>query len=159
MTCTLYTNKQDKATLKKFLSDGRGYMITFKDDNIDIINPTIIIASDISALKEYNYAYLPNLNRYYFINGFSSLFGNRTELSLSVDVLMSWQSDILNMSVIADRSTNKGNRQMTDPLLPTLNKTNKSVYRLSNGLFYPSKLSAATSRCYVLTILNKRSEN
>ena len=159
MTCTLYTNKQDKATLKKFLSDGRGYTITFKDDNIDIINPTIIISSDISALKDYNYVYLPNLNRYYFINGFSSLFGNRTELSLSVDVLMSWQSDILNMSVIAARSTNKGNRQMTDPLLPTLNKTNKSVYRLSNGLFYPSQLSAATSRCYVLTILNKRSEN
>ena len=159
MTCTLYTNKQDKATLKKFLSDGRGYTITFKDDNIDIINPTIIISSDISALKDYNYVYLPNLNRYYFINGFSSLLGNRTELSLSVDVLMSWQSDILNMSVIANRSTNKGNRQMTDPLLPTLNKTNKSVYRLSNGLFYPSKLSAATSRCYVLTILNKRSDN
>ena len=158
MTCTLYTNKQDKATLKKFLSDGRGYTITFKDDNIDIINPTIIISSDISALKDYNYVYLPNLNRYYFINGFSSLFGNRTELALSVDVLMSWQSDILNMSVIADRSTNKGNRQMTDPLLPTLNKTNKSVYRLSNGLFYPSQLSAATSRCYVLTILNKRGE-
>ena len=158
MTCTLYTNKQDKATLKKFLSDGRGYTITFKDDNIDIINPTIIISSDISALKDYNYAYLPNLNRYYFINGFSSLLGSRTELSLSVDVLMSWQSDILNMSVIADRSTNKGNRQMTDPLLPTLNKTNKSVYRLSNGLFYPSQLSAATSRCYVLTILNKRGE-
>lgn len=158
MTCTLYTNKQDKATLKKFLSDGRCYTITFKDDNIEIINPTIIISSHITVLKEYNYVYLPNLNRYYFINGFSSLFGNRTELSLSVDVLMSWQSDILNMSVIADRSTNKGNRQMTDPLLPTLNKTNKSVYRLSNGLFYPSQLSAANSRCYVLTILNKRGD-
>lgn len=158
MTCTLYTNKQDKATLKKFLSGGRGYSITFKDDNIDILNPTIIISSDISALKEYNYVYLPNLNRYYFINGFTSLLGSRTELSLSVDVLMSWQSDILNMSVIADRSTNRGNRQMTDPLLPTLNKTNKSVYRLSNGLFYPSQLSAANSRCYVLTILNKRGD-
>ena len=158
MTCTLYTNKQDKATLKKTLSAGRGYSITFKDDNIDIINPTIIIASDISALKSYNYVYLPNLNRYYFIDGFTSLFGKRTELSLSVDVLMSWQSDILNMSVIADRSTNKGNKQMTDPLLPTLNKTAKSVYRLTNGLFYPSQLSTATSRCYVLTLLNKRGE-
>ena len=158
MTCTLYTNKQDKNTLKKKLSGGSGYSITFKDDNIDILNPTIIISSDISALKKYNYAYLPNLNRYYFINGFSSLFGSRTELSLSVDVLMSWQSDILKMSVIADRSTNKGNRQMTDPLLPTLNKTNKSVFRLSNGLFYPSQLSAATSRCYVLTLLNKRGD-
>lgn len=156
MTCTLYTNKQDKATLKKTLKSGRGYAITFKDDNIDILNPTIIIASDISTLKSYNYVYLPNLNRYYFINGFTSLFGKRTELTLSVDVLMSWQSDILNLSVIADRSTNRGNRQMTDPLLPTLNKTNKSVYRLSNGLFYPSQLSAATSRCYVLTLLNKR---
>ena len=158
MTCTLYTNKQDKATLKKSLSGGRGYSITFKDDNIDIINPTIIISSDISALKGYNYAYLPNLNRYYFIDGFSSLFGKRTELSLSVDVLMSWQADILKMSVIADRSTNKGNKQMTDPLLPTLNKTTKSVYRLTNGLFYPSQLSAATSRCYVLTLLNKRGD-
>ena len=158
MTCTLYTNKQDKATLKKTLSGGRGYSITFKDDNIDIINPTIIISSDIGTLKSYNYVYLPNLNRYYFIDGFTSLFGKRTELSLSVDVLMSWQSDILKMSVIADRSTNKGNKQMTDPLLPTLNKTTKSVYRLSNGLFYPSQLSAATSRCYVLTLLNKRGE-
>ena len=158
MTCTLYTNKQDKATLKKTLSGGRGYSITFKDDNIDIINPTIIISSDIGTLNSYNYVYLPNLNRYYFIDGFTSLFGKRTELSLSVDVLMSWQSDILKMSVIADRSTNKGNKQMTDPLLPTLNKTTKSVYRLSNGLFYPSQLSAATSRCYVLTLLNKRGE-
>ena len=158
MTCTLYTNKQDKATLKKSLSGGRGYSITFKDDNIDIINPTIIISSDIGTLKSYNYVYLPNLNRYYFIDGFTSLFGKRTELSLSVDVLMSWQSDILKMSVIADRSTNKGNKQMTDPLLPTLNKTTKSVYRLSNGLFYPSQLNAATSRCYVLTLLNKRGE-
>ena len=158
MTCTLYTNKQDKATLKKSLSGGRGYSITFKDDNIDIINPTIIISSDIGTLKSYNYVYLPNLNRYYFIDGFTSLFGKRTELSLSVDVLMSWQSDILKMSVIAERSTNKGNKQMTDPLLPTLNKTTKSVYRLTNGLFYPSQLSAATSRCYVLTLLNKRGE-
>lgn len=158
MTCTLYTNKQDKATLKKFLSDGRGYSITFKDNNIDILNPTIIISSDISNLKSYNYAYIPTLNRYYFIDSFTTLLGGRTELKLSVDVLMSWQSDILNMSVIAARSTNKGNRQMTDPLLPTLNKTNKSVYRLSNGLFYPSQLSAANSRCYVLTILNKRGD-
>ena len=158
MTCTLYVNKQDKATLKKTLSNAWSCNITFKDDNIDIINPSIIISYGAKDCCEFNYAYIPLLNRYYFIDGFTSRFGGKTELKLSVDVLMSWQSDILNMSVIADRSTNKGNRQMTDPLLPTLNKTNKSVYRLSNGLFYPSQLSAATSRCYVLTILNKRGE-
>lgn len=59
-----------------------------------IINPVIRVQS--TELPDFNYAYVPDFKRYYFILNIRNLSTNIWELSLSVDVLESFKDEIAN---------------------------------------------------------------
>lgn len=48
----------------------------------------------------YNYCYIPDFDRYYFISNITSVRTNLWRIDCSVDVLMSYQAEILNLDVI-----------------------------------------------------------
>jgi hypothetical protein len=58
------------------------------------------IANDPS---QYNYAYIPSFNRYYFIDDMQSYRTNVILLSLTVDVLFSFKDEILDNVAIVDK--------------------------------------------------------
>ena len=69
--------------------------INLKRDT-DIIRPKIPLAKDgVTNLKSFNYAYIPDLNRYYFINGIESFNNSIDVLFLEVDVLMTYRAEII----------------------------------------------------------------
>lgn len=75
--------------------DFRGVFNTFR--------PSITIR--VKEVPTYNYCFIPDLNRYYFIDNVTFLGNSAYELSLKVDVLKSNESIILNAkakSVIND---------------------------------------------------------
>lgn len=53
-----------------------------------------------------NYAYIPDLNRYYFIRKESMITGNRIEYELEVDVLKTYANEILGISAYIERQEN-----------------------------------------------------
>ena len=59
--------------------------------------------------RSFNYTYIPDFNRYYYIEEYRSLGHNILELQLKVDVLMSYKTDILNTTVILERTSMPSN--------------------------------------------------
>ena len=88
----LYSINDDDNVINKNLGMGLNVPIHLKGD-FDLINPTVILNGDF---RQYNYAHIPDLNRYYFIERFEQLNLKMVQLYLKCDVLESYKSDILN---------------------------------------------------------------
>ena len=63
-----------------------------------IIKPVILI--EATSLVNYNYCYIPEFNRYYFITDLTIIKKNLWRVSLRVDVLMSFKDEILECPII-----------------------------------------------------------
>ena len=88
-------NKIGKSLLKELTMDGN------LRDECSVINPTILV--EHSNLSGYNYVYIPEFKRYYFITEMTIVRNNLWRISLKVDVLESFKKDILNLSCIVDK--------------------------------------------------------
>lgn len=96
-------------------------------DPCDMYNPEIIL-SESEFEKRINYAYIEEWGLYYFITG--CVFDNGfVRYILVIDPLMSYRSDILNSSVIADRSSNNYNDYLVDELQSPTNNTKLKITR------------------------------
>lgn len=103
MQITLYVNNSDKKQIGKTLSDNLVITGTLRDES-SITEPNILIELENPSI--YNYVYIPQFKRYYFIDDIISVRNNIWLLKLSVDVLESFKSDILDLDVIL-RNTEK----------------------------------------------------
>ena len=77
------------------------------DDNDDITTKDGLIKvtySYRSKVLRANYAYIPELNRYYFINEISTQNGKLWTISMSVDVLMSYFAEIKELKAFVTRN-------------------------------------------------------
>lgn len=88
----LYSIDDNDNIINKDLGMGLNVPIHLKGD-FDLVNPTVILNGDF---RQYNYAHIPDLNRYYFIERFEQLNLKMVQLYLKCDVLESYKSDILN---------------------------------------------------------------
>lgn len=74
-------------------------------DVSNVVNPVVLIERDVAQLADlYNYAYIPEFNRYYFINEMQSYRTKFVMLTLTVDVLFSFKNEILNNVGIIDKA-------------------------------------------------------
>ena len=103
MTVSLYKTSSDKRRINKNLTTIKTNIECIIKDINDIYNPSIVLENDNLSLDVCNYAFISEFNRYYYINDIKTLTGNRVALNLSVDVLMSFSSDILTIPVIIDK--------------------------------------------------------
>lgn len=92
-----------------------------------IISP-IIQLSKASNPTSFNYAYIPDWNRYYFINDITYGIGLWI-LSLRVDVLASFKNDILATSQYILRNAYSYNDDIIDSLYPTKAGANYAMAR------------------------------
>lgn len=103
MIIKLYNTSSPNNTINKVLQDEREFNITFKD-TADIINPTVKLYS--KSLLLYNYAYIPDFGRYYFINNITTVPKDIYILDLKCDVLESFKDDILQATGLITRNAN-----------------------------------------------------
>lgn len=103
---------------------------------IDIENPVLMIES---ALQNVNYAYIPDLQRYYYIDDIVQVRASLCELHMSVDVLQSFRTSIENAAVYAARTAKKKmpggadygyNPYLADPKQPVIVPTREDVIEL-----------------------------
>ena len=85
-----YTNEKDLVTKTTYLTSTLLEYGQFTEE-VDILNPSFIIQLDSFI---YNYFYIPQFSRYYFVTNITSLRKGLWRISGHVDVLYSYDSDI-----------------------------------------------------------------
>ena len=74
--------------------------------NVFVYNPVIMLKSVNFNFPEYNYCFIEDFNRYYFIEDIEINALTLFEIRLREDVLMSFNNDIKNMTVQINESSN-----------------------------------------------------
>lgn len=85
-------------------SGGTTYSCTLKDPT-SVLRPVVLISSSGSSILNKNYAYISTFGRYYWITDMVSDH-NMWEIHMSVDVLASYRSEILDSYQYVERAAN-----------------------------------------------------
>lgn len=109
MVIDLYINSSENNRVSKVLSDKFEMTGTLRGET-NVVNPEILI--EHANPTGYNYAYIPEFNRYYFINEFTSVRNGLWRVRLAVDVLETYKTQIKQMPAIIDKQQNKGNSNL-----------------------------------------------
>lgn len=106
MTINLYqcNAEYNRVNKSSYITGGVGLEGAFRDES-DSINPVITIQWSNPVVQQYNYAYIPEFARWYFVNEWRSIRNGIWELHLHVDVLFTWGVDIRNALALLERTS------------------------------------------------------
>lgn len=130
MTITIGSTSDDRRTLHKSFS-GTDINVQLKQP-CDILNPVFILDYNAGLLSS-NYLHCPDFNRYYFINNINLLPGHRMELTCSVDVLMSYASQIDAINCVVTRQQYSGLTLVPDTGIMVQNYNPIYIYNFPNS--------------------------
>lgn len=132
MEVIFYYNASDDRVINKTLIGGSSFIGQARDE-VDIMNP--VIRFDSSDILRFNYAYIPELQRYYVVQSINAFREGLWDVSMSVDVLMSFRGDIMALSVIVDKQSmpDNGDEYIDDGSLVTDNVMFTRVHQFSAG--------------------------
>lgn len=105
MEITLCVNTSEKSKIGKNLTSMNVFSGTLREET-SIISPVVLM--ELENPSSYNYAYIPEFGRYYFINDIVSVRKGLWRISMQVDVLESFKNYILDLGVILSDSENTG---------------------------------------------------
>lgn len=132
MEIKLYKTTSPRKKLVKELSDGITLTGTLRGQ-ASVMSPSLQI-QDIVVFG-YNYCYIPDFGRYYYINDINALRANLFELSLGIDVLMTYASEIRRNYAIVDKVENFGVafNYINDGSWINTNRADQSIINFANG--------------------------
>ena len=105
MTVIFYKYNDIKNKINKTLSGGLTVNDVVIQNDFDITSFELLIKnSDFNS--EYNYCYIQDLGRYYFIESVEKMNGTIYKIRLTVDVLKSFSTQIENIQAIITKSEN-----------------------------------------------------
>lgn len=108
MKLTIYQTDDDANVIGKTLTDDYEIDI-FLAASTDIVNPIIPLeAIDGVDYGDYNYAYIDELERYYFIDEVESINARICSLSMTCDVIETYKAEILASNARYMRSMKNG---------------------------------------------------
>lgn len=134
MRILFFYNQSDSRTINKIINPSDG--IEFEGvprDEIDVMSPVIRIESE--SVLYYNYAYIPDLMRYYTVTRRVCYREGVWDIYLDVDVLMSFRGDILNLYAVVDKQSDSinGDEYIDDGSLVTDNVMFTMTYEFPDG--------------------------
>ena len=118
MTIKLYKTPSEVNKVIKVLNDELSLTGELRESS-SIITPIIKIEED--DLTDYNYAYIPEFGRYYFITNITSVRNNLWEVAMRVDVLMTYADEIKANTAVIARNSNLWNLYYQDEQFKILN--------------------------------------
>lgn len=132
MEVQFYYNMSDERKINKDLILGQSFVGELRD-SVSVMRPTIRFDND--GVLRYNYAYIPSFQRYYSISDKTCFRDGLWDVYFSVDVLMSFRGDIVNLQAIVDKQSMDviGDEYIDDSSLVTDNNTFSTVYNFPNG--------------------------
>lgn len=115
MTITFYNNESDAIVVSKKITSISSINNAKIINETDIVNPSIIVSRNFydSIILKANYLYIDKLDRYYYINNIS-FAESMIVIDCTVDVLMSYKSEIRNITCTVTRNENLKNGYLND---------------------------------------------
>lgn len=113
VTLYLYQISEDPLVFPKTLPEGTTVTGTIRDQSVDLMQPSIIMQGAPSTA--FNYCYIPDFGRYYFVEPPISERTGLIRLQMRCDVLQSFADQIIAAPVIVERSAEKYNTYIADP--------------------------------------------
>lgn len=132
MEVQFFHNLSDSRVINKNLIEGDNFIGQARDA-INIMAPVILFDND--DILRYNYAYIPELQRYYEVDSITVMREGLYEVQFTVDVLMSFRGHILQLPVIVDKQSmpENGDEYIDDGSLIADNVMFTSVYNFPDG--------------------------
>lgn len=132
MEIKLYKTSSPRKKLVKDLTDEITLVGTLRAQS-SVMSPTFTV-QDISVVG-YNYCYIPDFGRWYYINGIDALRANLYELSLGIDVLMTYAAEIRQNYAIVDKVESLGAayNYINDGSWVNTNRMKQSIINFATG--------------------------
>lgn len=108
--------------------------VIFKDST-SIVKPTLRITgigSDGNGVLDYNYVYIQELSRYYFVDNIISVNNQVFDIMCTVDVLYTYRTELLQLSAYVSRNEYTYSTKIKDDYLPLNFKKNVSFHNITN---------------------------
>lgn len=122
-------------------------MIDLKEPT-DVLHPTIelTLAGNPAA---YNYMYIPEFERYYWLRDWTSYNLGYWSVSADVDVLASWRSQIMDLQLYVLRSAAAGDGRVIDHMYPAIADVRRQMLE---QVADPWGVSEGTRGVYIVSI-------
>ena len=151
MDAYLYFNKSDRRYRDKVIEavtyDGSDHIDVELKEDTSIEDPTFILRTQTKVLTA-NYFYVPDLNRYYYIED-QTLSHQRIYAECHVDVMMSFKKEYNQQNVIVARNEKLYNMYLDDHKYKVQNRTAVRTVVFPSGF---------TGHNIVLGVVGKNSE-
>lgn len=132
-TISLFKTASENNRVVKVLTDEKQLSGELRNQT-SVLNPTIRIES-ADNISTYNYAYISEFGRYYYIADIVSVRTNCWVVSLRCDVLMSYKDEIQSMNVILNNTQETGlSNYLASPNWVNLVKTKTDIKVFPSGL-------------------------
>lgn len=132
MNITFYNNKSPKNKIGKILINAYSITGTLRNETSTTSFQFLVEITDVNA---YNYIYVSEFNRYYFITNVVSVRTNLWLITAEIDVLESFKNEILQLNVILANTENVGSKNYRrGECWDVLVKEKTDIVNFSNGL-------------------------
>lgn len=143
-TVDLYKNSSPVEKIGKDLTDQQSITDVLLKRDTSILRPVLLV-NDARGVTDFNYMYISEFNRYYFIDDIRSTHNNIWEISGHVDVLETYAAQIKANTAVIKRQERKYNLYLDDPEFKTYNNEQIQTLKFPANTFN-KQLS------YVLTV-------
>jgi hypothetical protein len=99
MRIILYKTESERIKINKVL-EGELELVGSLRDGSSITTPYILLQTNP---VDYNYAYIPEFKRYYYINSMTVMRSKAFVIELKCDVLMTYKSEIMELEGVVSR--------------------------------------------------------
>lgn len=127
--CTAERNRVNKTDYMKLV----GSLFGTLRDEASITSPDIL--AEGKTLPTFNYVYIREFNRYYYVTELTSVRNGLWDISLDVDVLMTYNTAIRGCTAYVDRNENSYNKKVIDTKVPLQQGEIVDEVFISNQLF------------------------
>lgn len=143
MNITLHVNSSERQAISKSLDSGVVLSGSLRNES-SVINPSFLI--EYENPSGFNYCYIADFGRYYFITNITSIRTNIWRIDCAVDVLMSFSNEILNLDVIVNYESSPDTESyMNGEPWQSLVKTRTDVINFPYGLLDDGEYILITS--------------
>lgn len=135
MTIIFYNNCSERNVINKMIDTLTALTLTGELRKSTSVKNPVIVVETTDAIIGYNYCFITEFARYYFITDIKSVRNGLWEISMRVDVLMSFQNDILSSEAIIDHETAPDNSNyLNSEIWDSTVKDKTDIINFNNGL-------------------------
>lgn len=114
MRVILYQYSGEKNKILKTLGSSKECEGQLRSES-EVMTPSIELQAPVNEICGYNYAFIPEFKRWYFITNCTSVRTSLTIVNMAVDVLFTYKESILNSTAIVTRSARSGDGKFSLP--------------------------------------------